>query len=128
MAVMCGMERKNRIYIIITGVVAITLIWLSQSNRNRILELQPPLGEKVNNNSIGENIGALEGVLWSSDDKAKGDLMLVSSTATVYIKTSRDFSDLVGKHVLVSIDGTLDSFTLLYIEENLAKDGFIQTN
>ncbi|HXK41179.1 MAG TPA: hypothetical protein VJ046_03745 [Candidatus Paceibacterota bacterium] len=121
------MEKKNRIYIIITGVVAITLIWLSQSNRDQLPELRLPLGEELSDNIAAENVGALEGVLWSSDDEAKGNLMLVKNNATIYIRTSRDFSGLVGKYVIASIDGTLDNFTLLNIEENLTRDGFIRT-
>ena len=57
------MEKKNRIYIIITGVMAITLIWISQSNKNQLSELQLPLGEELTNNITAENVDALEGVL-----------------------------------------------------------------
>ncbi len=121
------MEKKNRIYIIITGVVAITLIWLSQSNRNQIPEIQLPLDEDMMSNSGPETVDTLEGVLWSSDDEAKGNLILVNQYATIYLKTSREFGNLVGKNVIVSVDGTLDNFTLLNIEENLTKDGFIRT-
>ena len=122
-----SMDKKNRIYIIITGVVAITLIWLSQSNRNRMPELQLPLGEELTNDVTAENIDTLEGVLWSSDNETRGNLILVNQYATIYLKTSREFGSLVGKNVIVSVDGTLDNFTLLNIEENLTKDGFIRT-
>ena len=120
------MEKKNRIYIILTGVVAITLIWLSQSNKNQLSELQLPIGEELSDNIADENVDTLEGVLWSSDDETKGNLMLVNNNSTIYIRTSRDFSDLTGKYVIASVDGTLDNFTLLNIEDNLAKDGFIK--
>ena len=120
------MDRKNRIYIIITGVVAITLIWLSQSNRNRLPELQLPLDKESTQNTAAETIDALDGVLWASDDETKGNLMLVTNYANIYINTSRDFSGLIGKSVVASVDGTLDNFTLLNIEENLTKDGFIK--
>jgi len=119
-------EKKNRIYIILTGVVAITLIWLSQSNKNQLSELQLPIGEELTDNISAENVDTLEGVLWSSDDETKGNLMLVNNNSTIYIRTSRDFSDLTGKYVIASVDGTLDNFTLLNIEDNLAKDGFIK--
>lgn len=52
--------------------------------------------------------------------------MVANKNTTVYLRTSRDFSGLVGKHVIVSIAGSLDNFVLLDIEENLAKDGFIK--
>lgn len=121
------MEKKNRVYIIITGVVAITLIWLSQNNRDQEPEFQLPSNEEAAHNTANHPIDTLEGVLWSSDDETKGNLLLVSQYATIYLKTSRDFSDLVGKPVIVSVDGTLDNFALLNIEEVLAKDGFIHT-
>lgn len=122
------MERKNRIYIILTGVVAITLIWLSQSGRNNISELQLPPEKKAVNNTSSEQISSLEGILWSSDDEKRGNLLLVSQYAAIYLKTSRDFSALVGKPVIVSVEGTLENFTLLNIEEHLTRDGFIHTD
>lgn len=123
------MEKKNRIYIIIIGVVAITLIWLSNNNRNQISELESLFRQEAeqNNASIEEPLNALEGTLWLSDNETKGNLMLVNNVITIYIKTSRDFSNLIGKQVIASVDGTLNDFTLLNIEENLAKDGFIRT-
>ena len=122
------MNKKNRIYIIITGVVAITLIWLSQSNKNLRPELESLSGANSVNNTANKPVDTVEGTLWRSDDDAKGNLMLVTSDAIIYIRTSRDFNELVSKNVVVSIDGTSDNFTLLNIEKNLAKDGFIQTN
>ncbi|MBI2674553.1 MAG: hypothetical protein HYX22_02350 [Candidatus Yanofskybacteria bacterium] len=122
------MNKKNRIYIIMTGVVAITLIWLSQNNKSKETDLELPLDEELSDNIAAENVGTLEGVLWSSGDEAKGNLMLISNNTTIYIRTSRDFNDLVGKHVIASVEGTLDNFTLIDIVENLTKDGFIKTN
>jgi hypothetical protein len=126
------MIKKNLIYIILTGVVAIVLIWLSQGNRNQAPELESFIKENTENNTVSKKpvntLNTLEGVLWSSDDEAKGNLMLVNSGITIYLKTSRDFSDLIGKNVIISMDGALDNFTLLNIEENLTKGGFIQVN
>ena len=53
-----------------------------------------------------------EGTLQTSNNPAKGNLMLVTDKTTIYINTSRDFSELTGKKVQVSYEGTLDSFTL----------------
>ena len=119
------MNKNNRIYIIITGLVAITLIWLSQSNKNKLSDLQLPLDEELTSNIADENVNTLEGVLWSSDDETKGNLMLVNNNTTIYIRTSRDFSGLTGKYVIASVDGTLDNFTLINIEESFAKNGYI---
>ncbi len=53
-----------------------------------------------------------EGILKASDSAQKGNLMLVMSSRTIYIMTSRDFSDLLDKPVVVSYEGTSDSFRL----------------
>lgn len=74
--------------------------------------------------SIGENY--LEGLLENSDDIGRGNLKLVSPVGQIYIRTARDFSTLIGFDVLVTIDGTLDKFTLLNIEKRVEKDGYIQ--
>jgi len=60
----------------------------------------------------------LEGTLQNSNDKNRGNLMLLltDSDRVVYFTTARDFSKLVGEEVVLTIDGTLDSFTLLDIE------------
>ena len=109
------------------GVVALTLIWLSQSNRNQIPELESLTGnDTVKTAANEERVNMLEGTLWPSDDETKGNLMLANSAATIYIKSSRDFSGLVGKYVIASVDGTLDNFVLINIEENLSKDGYIK--
>ena len=124
-------NNKNKIYIIVTGVVAITLIWLSQSNNNKnkipVPESSPK--ENIENKTAKEEpTKTFEGTLWSSGDEGKGNLMLTNGDTVIYIRTSRDFSNLIGKYVIVSIDGTLESFTLLNIEKNLTRDGYIQTN
>ncbi|OGN10922.1 MAG: hypothetical protein A3J46_04165 [Candidatus Yanofskybacteria bacterium RIFCSPHIGHO2_02_FULL_41_11] len=125
-----NINNKNVAYIVLTGVVAITLIWLSRNDENQKPKFESLFEEGVLDNTVNEgSLNTLEGTLWSSDDEAKGNLMLaVNNGATIYIRTSRNFSDLIGKYVLVSIDGTLENFTLVNIEENLTKGGFIQAN
>ncbi len=56
-----------------------------------------------------------KGTLKTSDNSAKGNLMLVTPDHTIYIKTSRDFSSLIGKQVVVAYQGSLDGFTLTNI-------------
>lgn len=119
------MTKKNKIYITVTGLMAVTLIWLSQVNKNS--ELKDILSdEKTTDNNSVSPITSLEGTLWVSNDQSKGNLMLQSKYALIYLKTSRDFNNLIGKNVLVSTEGTLENFTLLNIEEKITKDGFIQ--
>ena len=52
------------------------------------------------------------GTLQNSDNKAKGNLMLVTADRNIYIKTSRDFSALVGKKVDISYEGDVNNFVL----------------
>ena len=90
-------------------------------------ELESLLEESAGNSAANEKpVGTLEGTLWLSDNEARGNLMLINSTATVYVRTSRDFSSLVGKYVIVSIDGILENFVLLNIEEHLTRNGYIK--
>jgi uncharacterized protein with NAD-binding domain and iron-sulfur cluster len=52
------------------------------------------------------------GVLKTSDNPKKGNLMLVTKDRTVYLKTSRDFSTLLNKEVNVSYEGDFTNFVL----------------
>jgi hypothetical protein len=54
----------------------------------------------------------MEGTLKLSDNKKKGNLMLVMPDRTLYLSTTRDFSQLIGKQVEVSYEGTLEDFVL----------------
>jgi hypothetical protein len=60
----------------------------------------------------------LKGQLQVSNDKRRGNLMLLldDSDRIIYLNTSRDFSSLIGKEVVVSIEGSLDDFRLLDIQ------------
>lgn len=68
----------------------------------------------------------LEGRLENSDDVNRGNLKLISSIGNIYIRTARDFSNLLGFDVLVRIEGPLDNFKLIDIERRLEKNGYIQ--
>jgi len=52
------------------------------------------------------------GLLKNSDNAKKGNLMLATKNQTIYIKTSRDYSTLVGQQASVSYEGTSDNFVL----------------
>ena len=52
------------------------------------------------------------GTLKTSDNSSKGSLMLLTKDYTIYIRTSRDYSALLGKTVSVSYKGTVNNFTL----------------
>lgn len=81
--------------------------------------------DNANMSSVVESY--LEGRLENSEDTQRGNLKLVSSLGQIYIRTSRDFSALIGFDVLMTIDGTLDKFILLGIEKRVEKDGYIQS-
>jgi hypothetical protein len=69
---------------------------------------------------VEEVPNALEGELKESNDKRRGNLMLMlkDSDRIIYLNTSRDFSQFIGKQVSVSIEGSLDDFRLLDIKES----------
>ncbi|MFA5990908.1 MAG: hypothetical protein WC794_01515 [Candidatus Doudnabacteria bacterium] len=52
------------------------------------------------------------GNLKASDTPSKGNLMLTTTERTIYIKTNRDYSALVGKKVRVSYSGSWQNFVL----------------
>lgn len=56
--------------------------------------------------------GSWQGTLKTSDNSKKGNLMLVMKDHTIYLRTSRDYSPLIGKQVVVTYKGALDSFGL----------------
>jgi|GEM_PF-2864959 len=58
-----------------------------------------------------------DGTLKASDNPARGNFMLVTSSNTVYIYTSRDYNELTGKKVNVTYEGSMDNFTLGDITE-----------
>jgi hypothetical protein len=82
-----------------------------------------PTPTSNNSNNSGSSIveeipNGLEGELRASTDKKRGNLMLMvkDSDRVVYLNTSRDFSSLIGKQVVVTIEGSLDDFRLLDIK------------
>jgi hypothetical protein len=67
------------------------------------------------------NLNLSGGTLAKSDNEARGNYMLTTTDhGTFYIRTSRDFSGLVGKTVTLTAEGTATSFTLIDIK---AQDG-----
>ncbi len=117
-------KRQQTQYIV--GIVVIILIVVAVYASRKKTNTQP---NSVNNN--GQNQASSSkpaesgvptnntesdtwtGVLKTSDNPAKGNLMLMADSGkTIYFKTSRDYSKLLGKQVAVSYKGTLSSFSL----------------
>ncbi|MDO8496135.1 MAG: hypothetical protein Q7S43_01635 [bacterium] len=129
------MNRKTRFYLVVLLAGVVLTGWALYKNdnlklnffRDQIKSEEVPLVDQDNNTGRSSFVGNyLEGQLKNSDDLNLGNLKLTSSLGEIYIKTSRDFSALIGFDVLMTIDGTLDKFTLLNIEKRLEKDGYIQ--
>jgi hypothetical protein len=59
-----------------------------------------------------------EGVLLTSDNPSRGNLMLKTQQSVFYLRTSRDFSSLIGKQATVTANGTVEQFSLMNITEN----------
>jgi hypothetical protein len=111
------MKDKQTLYIVlvIALVVIIGAIWHSRAkapksqvvpqdlNQNRAQQPQPAQPGSGN---------FWEGTLKITDNPTKGNLMLATATASIYINTRRDYSSLVGKQVRISYDGTMQSFRL----------------
>lgn len=59
-----------------------------------------------------------QGILLASDNSARGNLMLKTSTSNFYFQTSRDYSALMGKSVTITGNGTVERFSLIDITTN----------
>ena len=116
-------KKEKQIYIGVAGVlVVIALIWLFKSkpvgqtsqSSDEQAGAQQTIQQRTTTDAstIAPALNTWDGTLKMSDNSAKGNLMLVTKDHTVYLKTSRDFSALVGKEVTVVYTGTVDSFTL----------------
>jgi hypothetical protein len=94
----------------------------SQSTNNNNQPSQQPAAAPVSNttnisNSAAKETTAPDGSTWQgtlekSDNTAIGSYMIMVSGHKIYLKTSRDFSTLVGKPVNVSYTGSLTNFSL----------------
>ncbi|MEX1064315.1 MAG: hypothetical protein WD898_01020 [Candidatus Paceibacterota bacterium] len=116
------MSNKKILTILAIVVVAVILIWVKTGSKDKSLMLDPKTSNgQSGNQTVDDNqpVNTLEGTLRVSDDPSKGNLMLVTEESVVYITTSRDYSSLVGEEVVVSVDGTLENFTLLNINKSL---------
>ena len=108
---------------VIVAIILVTIITQSKkpaeeqkaeeknSNSQNTEQQEPP-------KTIISNPNAWEGQLKLSDNSAKGNLMLITTDKTIYIKTSRDFSALINKKVSVTYEGTLETFRLGDIVES----------
>jgi hypothetical protein len=94
----------------------------NQNNQNQNSGEQPPpppAGEPAptpNPTTTSGDVSAA-GVLRTSDNAARGNLMVDTGKSKIYIATSRNFSNLVDKQVTLQAQGTINKFTFLGFKE-----------
>ncbi len=111
---------NNKIFWVVLGILAAGLLVYGflniggpkETSKNQNIESNNP-SPTPNPNPASE--GGIEGKLMASDNKIRGNLMLVTPSQTLYIRTSRDFSALIGTTVVATIDGDVTNFRLLDI-------------
>lgn len=124
---------NNKIIVSIVVIVILVVAGIMIFNKNDQDEEQAKFHENINseeqkpNDTVKGNV--LEGTLKTSNDPARGNLMLelLNSDQVIYLRTSRDFSSLIGKDVAVTIDGTMEKFSLIDIQL-MSKDGSVKIN
>ncbi len=117
------MTKRDQQTYALAGVIILIVagIWLfrTKSTKNEVGEKNTQNQQTTeqnqpvtSSNSQSQAASTWTGTLKVSDTKVKGNLMLVTADHTVYLRTSRDFSSLVGKEVVVSYTGSLENFSL----------------
>lgn len=107
---------------VIVVIILITIIVQSRKPETKKIEEEQPSNQQTEQQEPAKTTisspNIWEGVLKSSDNKTKGNLMLITTDKKIYIKTSRDFTNLLDKKVAVTYEGTTDSFQLGDIVES----------
>ncbi len=124
--------KKTKAYLMVLLIGVALTVWSvffkNKNSDNELVGNKEMSDEEGEDSDLGSEVSSyLEGRLENSDNLVQGNYKLMSALSRIYIKTSRDFSSLVGSDVLVTIDGSTESFTLLNIEKRVEKDGYIQS-
>ncbi|MBX4188232.1 MAG: hypothetical protein KW793_03820 [Candidatus Doudnabacteria bacterium] len=114
------MKPKNILALLVVMLGVVAFIYFGMGKKNDSVEKESSQTKKTDSQQkaeVTEVPNALEGELKQSNDKRRGNLMLLlnDSDRIIYLNTSRDFSPLIGKQVSVSIEGSLDDFRLVDI-------------
>lgn len=130
--------QNNPIYVIVGLLAVLTIVYFiatsgndngpvvttetpEQTGQNQPSENQPsatPNGQTPTESPNGTqaqtsgNVTAT-GTLRASDNAARGNLMVESSSGKVYVSTGRDFSSLIGTQVTLNAEGSLNNFVFL---------------
>ena len=121
---------KTKIYLLVlvvgAGLIAGDLYYKNNKDSGTTAENDGNVSEVKNEDKKDETAtNYLEGVLSNSDNLNLGNLKLVSSEGEIYLRTSRDFSKLVGLQVMVFIDGTKEKFELKDIQSKVSGDSYL---
>jgi L-lactate permease len=105
-------------YAIVAAIIVVVfVIWFMrknkpQNNAQQTTQQQNQNTSKPTSASTQTGWDVWNGTLQKSDNATKGNFMLATKERTIYLKTSRDFSQMVGKKVNVSYEGTWQNFVL----------------
>ena len=114
------MNLSKKDYVIFTIALIIIIFALIKFSTNKKLgtpEKQTSLenqNPKLNptKNNLEQTI---TGKLTVSDNKKRGNLMLITDKQTIYLSTGRDYSKFINTQVNLQIKGTPDNFSLIDI-------------
>ncbi|MBI2064493.1 MAG: hypothetical protein HYT62_00345 [Candidatus Yanofskybacteria bacterium] len=125
-----SMSRKTKIYFLVLavgiGLIAGSLYYKNDKGPNPTADNSDSPAEVGVDDKKGEaSQNYLEGTLNNSDNLSLGNFKLISSLGEVYLKTTRDFSKLIGLQVIVLINGTMEKFELIDIQSKVAGDSYI---
>jgi hypothetical protein len=123
---------RNKVLVLAAVAVAVFVaVWsINKPKQNPSVGVVPQDNRPISSNNSADNTAqavgtvsgnTLAGTLKNSNITAKGNLMLVTDTQTLYIRTSRDYSGLVNKEVNVVINGNVNNFTLVDIVARVGK-------
>ncbi len=122
------MDKNQKIAVAVIVAIALIAAWqlgkkpVTNQNQNENQEQETqninsdsssnptPTPTETQNTSMEGN--AWEGVLMESDNTNKGNYRLQTKDHVLYLRTSRDFSSMLGKEVKVTYEGTLENFVL----------------
>lgn len=117
-------KKDKQIYSVAAAIIliaALIAVFKTKPEGNQQQGTQQTGGQQSNGKAMNQSFAVWTGALKISDNSKKGNLMLATKDHVIYIKTSRDFSALVGKNVMVTYEGTMDNFVLGSISANPAQ-------
>lgn len=135
---MGGFSRKNQIYTLIGVLLLAGIIFLATRGSNpnsNVADNQDTNQQQNEQNQNTQNSGEIDnnsgqvsgnlnisGTLKTSDNPARGNLMLESASGKIYVSTSRDFANLIGQNVTLNAEGTFNNFKFLGFNSTIQPD------